>query len=72
MNLAIKTRDYGQFFNKYPNSPIAILFLKTLAKYSFNGLPLFSIQECKSAYDKLSDELKNSDEGKELWGIISK
>lgn len=72
MNLAAKLGEYETFFEQHSDSPIALVFLKILAKYSVLGSPLFSVQERKLAYDKLSDRLKNSDEGKELLEIIKK
>ena len=71
MNLAINSRKYDAFFEQHPDSFIAILFLKILAKYTYNGFPLYTIQERKLSYNKLSDRLKNSDEGKELLQMIS-
>lgn len=72
MNLAAKLGEYKTFFEQHSDSPIALVFLKILAKYSVLGLPLYTIQERKLAFDKLSDRLKNSDEGKELFELIKK
>ena len=59
-------KDFDGFFETHPNSPISILFLKVLSKYSSFGLPLYSLEKQKLSFAKLSDRLKNSDEGKEL------
>lgn len=72
MRLSIKSKQYSLFFENHPDSPISLVFLKTLTKYYFNGSPIFTIQECKESYDKLSARIKNSDEGKELFRIINK
>lgn len=72
MNIAINSRKYDAFFEQHPDSFIAIMFLKILSKYTLNGLPVYTIQERKLSYDKLSDRLKQSDEGKELLAMIMK
>ncbi|MEE1946300.1 hypothetical protein VRU48_14340 [Pedobacter sp. KR3-3] len=72
MFLAIKQKKYEAFFAEHPNSPIAIVFLKTLATNARNSSAFFSIPECKGYYAKLSEGLKNSDEGKELLAIMDK
>lgn len=72
MNLAIKERRYSTFFEQHPDSPISIVFLKSLAEFAIRDSPVFTMQEFKSSYNKLSENLKNSDEGKKLLGIINK
>lgn len=70
MFLAIKSKKYESFFEQYPDSPISIIFLKTLVKNIVSSMPLFSRTECKTYYNKLSDRLKNSAEGQEILKII--
>lgn len=72
MLLSIKSINYGSFFDKYPDSPVAVVFLKTLADNVNKGWDYLSKAECKSFYDKLSANLKNSEEGKELLKMINK
>ena len=72
MYLAIKLGKYDAFFKEHPDSPIAIVFLKTLTGLATKGSALITIQQCKLSYDSLSDRLKNTDEGKELLKMIAK
>lgn len=72
MYLAIKEKKYSSFFEQHPDSPISIVFLKSLADFAIRDSPVFTMQEFKSSYNKLSENLKNSDEGKELLAIINK
>jgi hypothetical protein len=72
MYLAIKSGKYDTFFKEHPDSPVAIVFLRTLAGLAVKGSSLITIQECKLSYDSLSDRLKNTDEGKELLKMIGK
>ena len=66
MYLSSKSMQYEQFFNAHPNSPIALIFLKSLIQIS--KIPNFSSYvDCKLYYSKLSDSLKNSKEGKKLF-----
>lgn len=70
MFLAIKSRKYESFFEQYSDSPVAIVFLKSLAELVAKGVPTLSKTECKTYYNKLSDRLKNSAEGQEILKII--
>lgn len=72
MYLAIKSGKYDTFFKQHPDSPVAIVFLKTLTGLATKGSALITIEQCRSSYDSLSDRLKNTDEGKELLKIIAK
>lgn len=71
MNTAIKSGDYLNFFTTHPNSQVSILFLKTLT--NFKKSPLFSDRfDYELYYKQLSEDLRNSPEGKALWDVISK
>lgn len=71
MNISIKSGNYDNYFNKYPDSPVSILFLKLLVRVS--KMPMLdSPINVSSYYNKLSDRIKNSDEGKLLYTAIFK
>lgn len=72
MYLAIKSKQYKPFFELHQDSPVSLIFLKTLTNMAAGNWPFFTKQDCKSYYDKLSDQLKNSDQGREIFAIMSK
>ena len=69
MNISILNLNYENYFDKYPDSAVSIYFLKLLAKVS--KMPMLSSPiNLRSYYTKLSDRIKNSDEGKMLYTTI--
>lgn len=71
MNTSIKTSDYDSYFEKFPDSPVSVVFLKTLVPLTKH--PLFgSAINVKSYYAKFSDRIKNSEDGKLLYAAIFK
>ena len=69
MNISIVNLNYENYFDKYPDSVVSIYFLKLLAKVS--KMPMLSSPiNLRSYYTKLSDRIKNSDEGKMLYTTI--
>lgn len=71
MNITIKNFDYNSYFEKFPDSPVSILFLKSLVRISKAPI-LDSPINVQSFYTKLSDRLKNSEDGKILYASIFK
>lgn len=72
MYASMKSMKFATFFEQYPDSPVAIVFLKTLTNGALKGVNFFNIIECRLAYDKLSDRLKNTEEGKALFKLFPK
>lgn len=70
MSSTSKSLDFKPFFEQHPDSPIALIFLKSLTAISKNHL-LAQYVDCKTYYNDLSDRLKNSSEGKEVWAKIN-
>ena len=69
MNISIVNLNYENYFDKYPDSAVSIYFLKLLSKVS--KMPMLSSPiNLRSYYTKLSDRIKNSDEGKMLYTTI--
>lgn len=64
MYLTNSKRNYGEFFLKYPDSPVSLLYLKVLINISKTSMG--AGVDCTSYYNSLSNRLKNSEEGKEL------
>jgi hypothetical protein len=70
MNSSTRSLDFKPFFEQHPDSPIAMILLKSLTVISKK--PVFAgYVDCKSYFNNLSDRLKNSDEGKEVWAKIN-
>ncbi len=67
----IKSGDYLNFFSTHPDSPVSMLFLKTLTKLKNSSFfdPEFDYKGC---YMKLSEDLRKSPEGLALWDLITK
>lgn len=70
MSSTSRSLDFKPFFEQHPDSPIALIFLKSLTAISKNHL-LAQYVDCKTYYNDLSDRLKNSSEGKEVWAKIN-
>lgn len=71
MNKSIENLDRDNYFEKFPDSPVSILYLKTLVSLSKH--PMFGSEiNVKSYYTKLSERLKNSEDGKILYASIFK
>lgn len=70
MSSTSKSLDFKPFFEQHPDSPIALIFLKSLTAISKNHM-LAQYVDCKTYFNDLSDRLKNSSEGKEVWAKIS-
>lgn len=71
MNKSIENLDQDNYFEKFPDSPVSILYLKTLVSLSKH--PMFGSEiNVKSYYTKLSERLKNSEDGKILYASIFK
>lgn len=71
MNTSIKTSDYDSYFEKFPDLPVSVVFLKTLVPLTKHPLIGASFN-VKSYYTKLSDRIKNSEDGKLLYKAIIK
>jgi hypothetical protein len=70
MNSSTRNLDFKPFFEQHPDSPIAMILLKSLTVISKK--PIFAAYvDCKSYFNDLSDRLKNSAEGKEVWAKIN-
>jgi hypothetical protein len=70
MNNSTRNLDFKPFFEQHPDSPIAMILLKSLTVISKK--PIFAAYvDCKSYFNDLSDRLKNSAEGKEVWAKIN-
>lgn len=65
MYQAMHSLDYELFFSQHPDSPLSIRFLRVLMVINTRP-PFEGTLNCKLFYDKLSDNLKDSKEGKEL------
>ncbi|RDC56179.1 hypothetical protein DU508_11220 [Pedobacter chinensis] len=72
MNLAIKANKYEEFFEQHTDSPISLKLLKALVVVNKKKLPFGGVSNLnvKYFYKVLSEQLKNSEEGKELWQKI--
>lgn len=63
-----KPSEYEKFFKEHPDSPVSLMFLKVLSRMR-NGM--FSPYiDCKLYFSKLSEKLRNSPEGKELFSKL--
>lgn len=65
MYLTSNKRNYAEFFLKYPDSPVSLLYLKVLINISKTSMGAGI--DCPSYYNSLSSRLKNCEEGKELF-----
>jgi hypothetical protein len=65
MYLAINSRNYDQFINTHTNSPISLYFLNALVAIN-KKMKSGDALNCKELFNKLSDRLKNSVQGKEI------
>jgi hypothetical protein len=68
---SLEAKTYPTFFDKHPDSPVSLILLRVLISMAkirayFNGE-----LKLKAYYDKLSDSLKKSEKGKELWKMIA-
>ena len=71
MYAAIKSRKYVLYFEDHSNSPVSLVFLETLANNVANGFIFLTKEECRLCYEKLSQELKNSEKGKKIFDTIN-
>lgn len=62
MFATIKSHAYEQYFTDHNDSPVSLLFLKSLAQIG-GGSSMFASYDCKKYYSLLSDRLKQSPEG---------
>jgi hypothetical protein len=71
MFLCLRDKSYLDYFDRYPNSPVSLTLLRILIGLA-NTAPYFRGElTLKIYFDKLSNELKESEEGKKLWKIIA-
>ncbi|MFI5451871.1 hypothetical protein ACHMWN_06895 [Pedobacter sp. UC225_61] len=70
MYVTIKTRKYTNFFEQHSNSPVSLIFLKTLVQNVIDGSSFFNYIECKLWFNKLSEKVKSSNEGKEISKML--
>ena len=70
MFAAIKSQAFEQYFANHNDSPVALLFLKSLAQIG-GGSSMFASYDCKTYYNLLSDRLKQSPDGLLLAQKIS-
>jgi hypothetical protein len=64
MYKVMETRDFQTFFDQHPDSEISLSLLKALIRLNKIFENSF---DCKAFYDKLSERIKNSQKGKELF-----
>jgi hypothetical protein len=62
MFATIKSQDYTKYFANHSDSPVSMLFLKSLAQIA-SGSSMFASYDCKTYYNLLSDRLKQSPDG---------
>lgn len=65
MFLTIKSGNYGSFFSTHNDSPVSVLFLKSLVTISKSGT-LITIKECEHYFGMLTDRIKSSTAGLKL------
>lgn len=65
----IKTGDYEKYFSDHPDSPVSMLFLKSLAQISRSASASTSF-DCKKYFGLLSDRLQQSPDGLFLAQVI--
>jgi len=71
MYQSLQDKSYDDFFNKYPNSPVSLTLLRILISMSRISPYFRGELTLKAYYEKLSHNLKQSEKGKELWGMIA-
>lgn len=71
MYAVIKSRRYAIYFEEHSNSPVSLILLETLSTNAANGSIFFTKEECRLYYEKLSQELKNSEKGKKIFDTIN-
>lgn len=71
MENSIKNSDYTSYFEKFPDSPVSVYLIKILVKLSKHPIIGSSIK-VNSYYAKLSDRIKNSEDGKLIYASIFK
>lgn len=71
MNKSVKNQDISSYFEKFPDSPVSIVFLKALVRLAKHPM-IGSEINVKSYYAKFSDRIKNSEDGKLLYAAIFK
>lgn len=71
MFLSLKKKTYLDFFNKYSDSPVSLTLLRLLISMSKISPYLKGQLTLKVYFDKLSNDLKESEEGKKLWSMIA-
>ncbi|RZL39573.1 MAG: hypothetical protein EOO96_00295 [Pedobacter sp.] len=71
MFLSLKKKTYLDFFNKYSDSPVSLTLLRLLISMSKISPYLKGQLTLKVYFDKLSNDLKESEEGKKLWAMIA-
>lgn len=62
MFATIKSQNYEQYFAEHPDSPVSMLFLKSLAQIG-GGSSAFYSYDCKKYFTLLSSRLQQSTEG---------
>ncbi|MDQ8004301.1 MAG: hypothetical protein REI64_05835 [Pedobacter sp.] len=71
MFLCLRNKSYLDFFDKYPNSPVSLTLLRILIGLAKTA-PYFKGElTLKIYFDKLSNELKGTEQGKKLWTMIA-
>lgn len=64
--LAMKTNKLIEFIDKYPNSNLSLSILKSFFKLN-NMEQVVNKYDCKLLFNKLSEEIRTSPEGKEFY-----
>lgn len=65
MNKAVIAKDFTGFIDRHPDSPLSISIIKSLLVIN-RMAELKDKYDCRALFDKLSEPIKNSPEGKEL------
>lgn len=68
---SLNTKTYLDFFNKYPDSPVSLTLLRLLISMSKISPYLKGQLTLKVYFNKLSDNLKQSEKGKKMWSMIA-
>lgn len=72
MKETIKSGEYLKFFTTHPTSPVSIVFLRALSKFKNTSVMFGDYLDIELYFSKLSEDLRRSSEGIELWNSITK
>lgn len=69
MQKGLESTNFDNYFEKYPDSPISVYLMRILVQASKHTM-IGHLVKVDSYYIKLSDRIKNSDEGKLIYASI--